>query len=363
MDKHLIDSHKLHFHPDRVAQYLAGRDDWEKAKGVYPIYIEVSPIGACNHRCTFCAVDYIGYKTVSLDMDVLRKNLPLMGQMGVRSIMYAGEGEPLLHKQINEIVVLTKKSGIDVSFTTNMSFMPKGFTEEALGSVSWIKASVNAGTAETYSQIHRTKAAHFDTTIDNLRQLVEAKRRNKFETTVGVQCLLLPENQHEIETLAKLCQEIGVDYLVVKPYSQHEFSNTRTYEDLSYQQFLSMEDRLSSLNTDTFSLIFRSNTMRKYDDGNRYPRCYATPFMWAYIMANGTVSGCSAYLLDNRFEYGNINDATFPEIWEGERRHKSFDYVRNELDIKECRRNCRMDEINRYLYQLTDARPAHANFI
>ena len=60
MDNWGIDSHKLHYHPDRVVQWLEA-DTWEKAKSVYPIYWEITTSAACNHRCTFCSVDAIGF--------------------------------------------------------------------------------------------------------------------------------------------------------------------------------------------------------------------------------------------------------------------------------------------------------------
>lgn len=363
-DRFAIDGHKMMYHPDRVAAIIDAVGDWEKAKKVYPIYVELSPMGACNHRCTFCAYDYVGYKTVQLDIDMLRRRLPEMGRLGVRSVMLAGEGEPMLHKDICEIVRIAKTSGIDVSFTTNATAMPRTFIEEALPHVSWLKASMNAGTAETYARVHRCKPEHFETAIGNLSAMAEARRAANLKTTLGAQLLLLPENAHEIRELALICRDrIGLDYLVVKPFSQMSHSLNREYEDLEYDRFQGLETEFRDLGTDSFNLIFRTHTMRKYTSRDRYAKCYSTPFTWAHVMASGEVYGCGASLLDERFRFGNLNDLSFQEIWEGELRHRNFDFVAGELNIDDCRRNCRMDEVNRYLYQVIDNRPDHVNFI
>ncbi len=120
-----IDSHKLMFHVPRV-------DDWLKGKTISPIYLEIAPSGGCNHRCIFCALDYLDYKPAFLDFKVLGSAINSAAAMGVKSVMYAGEGEPLLHRQIDKIIRLTKSAGIDVSVTTNGVLLNKELSEKIL---------------------------------------------------------------------------------------------------------------------------------------------------------------------------------------------------------------------------------------
>ena len=354
-DKFRIDSHKLIFHPERVSE-------WLNNKNIYPIYMEVSPIGACNHRCVFCGLDFMGYKPDKLELEMLKKRLPEMATLGLKSIMYAGEGEPLLHKKIVDIVRITKDSGIDVAITTNGVLLTPEKSDEILKECSWIKVSFNAGSAKTYAAIHQTDSKDFDKVIENLRYAVELKKREKIDCTLGMQMILLPDNFEEAEQLAAIGKEIGLDYVVIKPYSQHPQSETKIYKDIKYSSFLELEEKLKAYSTEKYSVIFRTAAMKNWDlNCKSYDKCRALPF-WSYIDAKGNVWGCSMFLGKEEFCYGNINDNSFQEIWNGERRRKSLEYVANELDISCCRINCRMDAINEYLHNLKNT-ITHVNFI
>lgn len=355
MDKFRIDSHKLNFHIETVNSWLGGGL-------IAPIYVEIAPSGACNHRCVYCALDYMEYQPRFLDTGLLKKRLSEMAELGVRSVMYAGEGEPLLHKDIGDIIRHTKKIGIDIALTTNGVLLNKGFIDHTLASITWIKVSINAVKAATYARIHKTDPKDLGIVLKNLSYAVKLRKSKGYKCALGAQLLLLPENSKEVLPLAKKARALGLDYFVVKPYSHHHFSKTTRYKNIKYNSYLHLADKLNALNSDKFSAILRIQTMKKWNQGIRsYRHCLALPF-WAYIDAGGNVWGCSAYLKDERFRFGNIYEKTFKEIFYGARRTKIVKMAKDTLDTSKCRVNCRMDEINRYLWELKHP-PEHVNFI
>ena len=350
-DQFRIDSHKLMYHPHRVVQLLDGKDDWGKAKSIYPIYVEISPVGGCNHKCLMCGVDYVIMGNLEkgiipqLNADVYAERFEEMGALGIKSFMFAGAGEPLLHRRINDLVSAAHTAGIDTSFTTNGVLLDR----LNLSGVSWVKVSINGGNKESYARVHQTKESDFDRVVANVRDAV----KRKGGCTIGIQLVLLPENKDSVDDFRALGEEIGADYVVVKPFSQHKFSINRQYENF---------DPRAIKIADSGKLVVRKEAMEAVTAPIPYTKCQSTPFLWAYLEADGDLYGCSAYLLDDRFNYGNLNTHTFKEVWQGEKRKANWDYVRNHLDIHECRQSCRMNEDNIYMNDLIHGVP-HQNFI
>ncbi|PIR57615.1 MAG: hypothetical protein COU71_03130, partial [Parcubacteria group bacterium CG10_big_fil_rev_8_21_14_0_10_38_31] len=174
-------------------------------------------------------------------------------------------------------------------------------------------------------------------------------------------------------------KKVGADYLVVKPYSPHPLGGDEALkiEDLGYDNpgfLVSLEWVEHHVFSGNFKVIVRYNAFRNIvNEKEHYDRCHSVPFFWSYITAQGDVYSCSVYLGDERFKLGNINEQTFKEIWEGEKRRQNWEMMKD-FDASMCRKGCRMDSCNRFLLALkkedssslerfSDDKVKHINFI
>ena len=345
-----IDGHKLIFHPDRVAQ-------WRRTGDCYPIHIEIGLTGRCNQRCIFCALDFVNHKAEDIDTNVILKSLEEMAMQGVRSVMFGGEGEPLLHPDIGIIARKAKEYGLDVAITTNGSRFDKRKIEDCLPYLSWVKYSVDAGDASTYGKVHGVSEREFARVIENIRAAVEHKRAKGLRVTIGTQFLIIPQSLESAEKAAETLRELGADYLAVKPYSHHPRSGNNF--SVNPEQYNLLEKILEKFNTDTFRVSFRKATIQRLEEGNAYPECYGLPFI-SLIDSKGNVLPCNLFYGQPEFTYGNLYEQSFEEIWSGEKRKEVLDSLRRR-GVEDCRHGCRCDAINRYLQRLRSPQE-HDNF-
>ena len=346
-----FDNHKLMYHPDRVAE-------WLKTGDCYPLHVEVGLTNICNHECIFCALDWVVGKDKNIiDTEVMLNNLEDMANHGVKSIVFAGDGEPLLHKDFSKIVEAGKSYNLDLAITTNGVLFNEEIAERCLPHLSWIRVSVNGCTKETYSKIHRTNERDFDKVISNIKNAADLVHKNNYSTLIGVQTLLLPENKDEIVGLAKLVKEIGADNIQIKPYSQHPYSENKI--EIDYAE-INLSDKLEALNNDKFQVVYRKNAIQRLKDRSAYNNCYGLSFL-ALISAKGDIMTCNLFYNNPEFIYGNLYKNSFSEIWQSERRKDIIKKI-NENGTHNCREVCRLDGVNRYLHNLKNPE-AYKNFV
>lgn len=340
MSKYMIDSHKLAFHPEKVVA-------WLKKKQIAPIYVEMSPTTACNHKCKFCAMDFMQKNPKLLDAKKTLGFISQMAEAGVKAIMFAGEGEPLLHPNIVDFIKHAKICGIDVSLTTNGSLLTPSISEKILPYLSWVKISMDAGTKDIYNMMHGVSGSAFHSLIVNVSAAIAVRNKNNNKCDIGTQMVLLPENADDVRHFCIASRIMGVDYAVIKPYSQHRKSKNVLDEIADFPLGI---DNAQKLSTSKFKVIIRENAIRKTNE-RPYTVCHAAPF-WSYISSSGDVWSCSARI--GEFLCGNIYDNTVDEIWPLNR----VSIPVNDL----CRERCRMDECNRYLQRILNPE-RHDNFI
>jgi len=346
-----VDSHKLMYHPDRVIH-------WQKFNDCFPIYVEIGLTNACNHKCIFCALDYLENGAKFIDTSVMISTLKNMAEHGVKSIMFAGEGESTLHKDIGLFVQKAKQLGMDISITTNGVPLTPEKIQQCLPHLSWIRFSVDSGTPENYSKIHGCPSEDFEKLINNIKQCVELKKQNNLNITIGLQFLVIPYNIGEAIKLAERLREIGVDNLQIKPYSHHPQSDNNLI--INSEEYNKLEQELKQFNTETFKILFRKATAKRIEKETPYNQCHGLPF-FTLIDSKGNVFPCNMFYNNPEFTYGNLYEKSFSDIWRSNGRKEILSKLKQK-GIQECRKGCRLDAVNRYLDRLNKPGP-HDNFI
>lgn len=357
MEDYRVDSHKLIFHPDRVA-------DWMQGEVVYPINAEVGLAGACNHRCTFCSVDYMGYEPKVLSKDIACSRFREMQIKGLKSILFAGTGEPLLNKDAPDIINSTKSMNVDIALSTNGVLLTEDIARECMKSILWIRFSTSAATEDTYKKIHCGKDGDLERVFTNIYNAAQLKKKYDMKTVLNVQIVMIPENINEVVMLAKKVKELGADQFLVKSFGWQPLSKSDLKKEVDRVTYYDNQDdivrELEELNDESFRAVYRTNRMSKPKIGKCYTECYAMPFH-TNIDASGDVWPCCVLIGMKDMCFGNIYENTFEEIWHGEQRKLVMQRLKD-MKLSECTPECRLDDMNRYLHELKHP-GEHVNFI
>lgn len=335
-----VDTHKLMYHPERVSE-------WLRLGTCIPLHAEIGITNRCNHRCSFCTLDWITHGKDDIHRDIMYKALGDMVKAGVKSVYFAGEGEPTLHKDFPDFVLKAHSLGLKVAVSTNGSLFDKEMARKVLPFLSWIRFSVDTAVPELYSKIHGVSEKEIKKVLKNIESSVELKRANELSVQIGVQAIALPETIPHLEGLSSLLYHyIFVDNLQIKP--AHNHPNSSFSPELYEYSYNELYDRLMKYNHGMFSIVVRKKSMERLDQPRTYKECHGFHF-YTLIAANGDVVPCNIFYNQPRYSFGNLYVDDFETIWYSDRRLEVINKI-TDLGCSQCGNyRCRFDVMNRYL--------------
>jgi len=169
-----------------------------------PVFLEVHPTLACNHKCVWCRYGHDASKLSYKDMAKSLATYP-----HVKGVRISGGGEPLSNKDATlQFITRCGELGIAVGIETNGGLLDDESIRIIANTCRYCRISLDAVTAETHEKLHQSK--DFERVCDNISKLRQAGIPE-----LGLSYLIVPENVREILELPSL--RLPVDYIHFKP--------------------------------------------------------------------------------------------------------------------------------------------------
>ncbi|MCZ6490568.1 MAG: radical SAM protein [Acidobacteria bacterium] len=185
----------------------------------YPIAMVIDPSSACSLRCPLCPVSYtpsIREKSL-MNSEVFGR---LMEEVGpyLFSIDFFNWGEPLLNKQLPQMLAQAKEYDIHLRLSTSLSVKVEDAMLEALvDHVDGLIVSIDGASQETYEKYRRN--GDFALALSNLERIARLKReRHARKLTIYWQYLVFSFNEHQLETARHMAKRIGVQFCPEAPF-------------------------------------------------------------------------------------------------------------------------------------------------
>lgn len=188
----------------------------------FPSQINLDITMFCNLRCIHCPYESVthpmGKSRVNMSIDLHSKiidEIAVSGKNITRYIRYTGDGEPLIHPNISEMITYASKTlSLPINLTTNGSFLnEKKIDELILSGVTVFDVSIDAASKEVYEQIR--VGGDFNQVVANTLNAVRRTSELK-DVSVVVSFVKQKLNLHEVDLFTKFWQQSGVKDVIIR---------------------------------------------------------------------------------------------------------------------------------------------------
>ena len=284
-----------------------------------PTFVSVEPANFCQLRCPECPVGLRGERREAKG----ERGTPLLGGAGgglltmelfhrildevkehAHTMQFYFQGEPLLNKQLPEMIAIAHQVGLYTIVSTNAQALNRSTAEALVKSgLSHIIVSIDGFSEESYAAYRVGGSLH--KALEGLQHLANAKAEFHSRIRIELQVLRLRSNEHEWDWIKKNYKKLGATHLVFKTAQLYNFENGHplmpTNERYSRYRKTANGTYVHKKSSHLSPLAFNLSPCKRLWSG-------------CVITTNGDVLPC-CYDKEHRHAYGNIMQQSLAELY------------------------------------------------
>ena len=305
-----------------ASYYYSRMTEKASIKGL-PISISFEPTTSCNLRCPECPSGLRAFTrpTGMLQDDLFKKTIDELHKTLWYLVFYF-QGEPYLNPSFLELVKYAVSKNIYTATSTNAHYLTDENAKKTIESgLDRLIISIDGTTQETYEQYR--VGGQLSKVIEGTKNIVKWKKALNSKTPhIIFQFLVVKPNQHQIEEVKKLAEELGVDEVGLKTAQIYDYQNgSELIPDLA--EFSRYEKQADG----TYSI-----------KNELHNNCWK---MWhsCVITWDGKVVPC-CFDKDAHYRLGDVKEHSFSALWKGEK-YQTFrnSLMKSRNEIEMCK-NC-----------------------
>lgn len=262
------------------------------------ISITIEPTTSCNLRCPECPSGLRSFTraTGMMKMELFRKITDEVSTHATYMNFYF-QGEPFLHPEITAMFAYASSKKLYTSTSTNAHYLDEKKAREVVQSgLNRLIISIDGTTQDVYESYRI--GGTLSKVIEGARNVVNAKHELNSEfPRIIFQFLVVRPNEHQVNEVKALAEELGVDEVVYKSAQVYDYENGNA--------LIPQNDAYSR---------YRKTSSGKWVLKNKLEnQCWR---MWhsCVITWDGNIVPC-CFDKDAKYKLGSLNEHPLSVIW------------------------------------------------
>jgi len=205
--------------------YLASRNKRVFNNNTMPFFLSIEPSDFCQLQCPECPVGVSKRKHgTNIDFDLYKKIIDELKSTLFHLILYF-QGEPLLNKNLINMIAYAHKSRIFTSTSTNAQLLNSELARQIVESgLDKLIISMDGITQEVYEKYRI--GGKLALAIKGVEEVNYWKKQLKSETPfVEIQFIVFKTNEHQLKDMKHLANKLHVNRLTFKTAQLYDFEN------------------------------------------------------------------------------------------------------------------------------------------